>query len=483
MPEFRSMDDSRDSSDIAVEGDPHSATHTKPKRMRWPWFAVPTALLLGLVAFGIDRRANGNSGSQPSPTPDVPRAQSGRIVYSEAFAERAEIVIEPVQVREVLPRRRRSRAAGGLGGAAVRRGEPRRARARPGYANRSGAHRRGQHRAAARGRPSGACPWAFRDARDRGTRGAARCGGPYDVALHRRADQAGFETAVEVRWAYSKALLARERLRTARLVEEFTRGTVQSARLRVEAGDLSPLRLRMAEAAFAQATQSRREAARAYRAACRDVATRAGWPADDPIEPVGELAPTLVVDDVEGLVAQAMDEHPELAALAKEIDAARAASRAARRDAWPEPTLGGYLAREREPGTPFASVVGLVTVSVPLPLWRRNQRERAHAEARVRIAEAALATRRYEIEQALRRSADTLSTAAERVRAHARDVLPRFEENLALLQRSFEVGEIDIVEVAVGRQSFLEAQAAALDTWAEYLDALRELELAVGRSV
>jgi len=317
-----------------------------------------------------------------------------------------------------------------------------------------------------------------------GERGARRrAAGAYDVALHRRADQAGFETAVEVRWAYAKALLARERLRTARLVEEFTRGTVQSARLRVEAGDLSPLRLRMAEAAFAQATQSRREAARAYRAACRDTATRAGWPADDPIDPVGELAPTLVVDDVEGLVAQAMDEHPELAALAKEIDAARATSRAARRDAWPEPTLGGYLAREREPGTPFASVVGLVTVSVPLPLWRRNQRERAHAEARVRIAEAALATRRYEIEQALRRSADTLSTAAERVRAYARDVLPRFEENLALLQRSFEVGEIDIVEVAVGRQSFLEAQAAALDTWAEYLDALRELELAVGRSV
>ena len=317
-----------------------------------------------------------------------------------------------------------------------------------------------------------------------GERGARRrAAGAYDVALHRRLDEARFETHVEVRWAYAKALLARERLRTASLVEEFTQSTVRNAQVRVDAGDLPPLRLRMAEAAFSQATQARREAARVYRAACRDVATTAGWPSNDPIEPVGELSATLVVDGVDALVADALDDHPELVALSRETDSERAAFRAARRDAWPEPTLGVYVAREHEPGTPFASAVGLVTVSIPLPLWRRNQPERAYAEARVRIAEAALATRRYELDQAVRRSADKVSTAALRVRGYARDVLPRFEENLELLQRSFEVGEIDLVEVAVGRQSFLDAQVAALDTWAEYLDALRQLELAVGHEI
>jgi len=248
-----------------------------------------------------------------------------------------------------------------------------------------------------------------------GERGARRrAAGAYGVALRRRVDQSRFETAVHVRWGYASALLARARLRTADLVLDFSAGMVRGARVRVDAGDLSPLRLRIAEAALAQATQARREAARAYRAACRDLATRAGWPIEDPIEPVGTLDRTVTVRDVDALVAEALADHPELTALEHELRAARAAADAARRDGWPEPTLGGYLAREREPGTPFASAVGLVTVSLPLPLWRRNQGERARAEAQKRIAEAQLATRRYELEQSLRRSADALATAAAR---------------------------------------------------------------------
>lgn len=317
-----------------------------------------------------------------------------------------------------------------------------------------------------------------------GERGARRrAAGAYDVGLHRRLDQSRFETQVALRWAYASALLAKQRLHTATRVRDFTGSLVHTAKRQVEAGDLAPLRLRMAEASLAQATQARREAARVYRAACRQLATTAGWPAAEPIAPVGELGDVSSRLDADALVSEALERHPELVALAQELRAARAGLRAAKRDAWPEPTIGAYAAREHEPGSPFASRVGLITVSVPLPLWRRNQGPRAQAKAQLRIAEVALATRRYELEQELRRSIDAVQTAAARVQDYGRDVLPRFDENLELLQRAFELGEIDIIGVAVGRQSFFDAQAAALETWSDYLAAVRQLELAVGRPV
>ncbi|HWB80184.1 MAG TPA: hypothetical protein VG755_34700 [Nannocystaceae bacterium] len=61
--------------------------------------------------------------------------------------------------------------------------------------------------------------------------------------------------------------------------------------------------------------------------------------------------------------------------------------------------------------------------------------------------------------------------------------MPAFGANLDLLQRPFELGEIDIIEVSVGLQAFLDAQKAALDAWESYLVALRELELALGREL
>ncbi len=310
-----------------------------------------------------------------------------------------------------------------------------------------------------------------------------RAAGAYSVSLHRKLGQSRFETRIHVRSLFALAVLARERLDTAARIRDFTSSTVRHARARVDAGELSPLRLHMAEVALTQAIQAHLEAARAYRAACRDLATRAGWPATAPIEPVGSLAHPISAGAADALVSTALRDHPELVALESAVDAGEASIRAARRDAWPEPTLGGYVAREHPPGTPFADYVGLVTVSVPLPLWRRNQGERARADAALRVAQTELALRRYELTQRIHRMVDAVDTAAERVQGYQRDVLPVFGRNLDQLQRSFELGESDIVEVSVGRQAFLDAQKAALDTWEDYLVALRELELAIGREL
>ena len=59
-------------------------------------------------------------------------------------------------------------------------------------------------------------------------------------------------------------------------------------------------------------------------------------------------------------------------------------------------------------------------------------------------------------------------------------MLPQFESNLNALRRAYELGEIDLVSLASGRERFLEAQRDALTAQEDYFTALAELEHAVG---
>ena len=82
-----------------------------------------------------------------------------------------------------------------------------------------------------------------------------------------------------------------------------------------------------------------------------------------------------------------------------------------------------------------------------------------------------------------RRASKSLWSATRRLEAFGAEVLPRFEENLAALKRAYELGEIDILGLASGRERFLEAQRDALAAQDDYFTALAELEHAVGVDV
>ncbi|HEY6724373.1 MAG TPA: TolC family protein, partial [Polyangiaceae bacterium] len=60
------------------------------------------------------------------------------------------------------------------------------------------------------------------------------------------------------------------------------------------------------------------------------------------------------------------------------------------------------------------------------------------------------------------------------------EILPTFEKNLELLQKAFELGEIDILQVLVAQERFLDAQQDALQAFADYYGSWAELEAAVG---
>ena len=127
-----------------------------------------------------------------------------------------------------------------------------------------------------------------------------------------------------------------------------------------------------------------------------------------------------------------------------------------------------------------ANNVVIAFVSLPLPFASHNQAERAAARAEVSVITAQLTRADAEITAQVSRAHRAAIAAQARLRAYGDAVLPQFEENLTALRRAYELGAIDILGLASGRERFLAVQKDALTAQEDYFTALAELEHAVG---
>lgn len=310
-----------------------------------------------------------------------------------------------------------------------------------------------------------------------------KAGRSYREVLDRELTQVRWETHARVHYAYNMALVAKERARTAARTQAFAERLLEVASRREQAGEISRLRVKVAEGELAMARQNKLAADLSYRLAALHLAEMAGWPQGQLVTPIGELPEPLKVRDPEELIATVQREHPAIKAREAAVDLGQARVKSADRDRLPEPQLGLYAGRESEPGSGVDSRVGLVMVTLPLPFWKRNQAARAQTRADLSVAGVELENLKYVLALNARRAVDSLNTAAERVRTYSREVVPRFAENLSLLQRAFELGEVDIIEVFVARNNFLLIQNEAIDAYATYFEAMYTVETIVGAEV
>ena len=310
-------------------------------------------------------------------------------------------------------------------------------------------------------------------------------------AARRSAARAGIDLAraevLRVRWrvhreihdAFHTALVARAKLRAAQRVVQFAERFQQVAERRLAAGETSPLPVRLAESELAEARQARIAAEQDERAAVLSLKTASGWPVEQPLIVAGDLGTPTDAPPVARLVTLARAHDPVLKKRSAAVRRARALLTAARREPWPNPRLGIAYARESEPGGSPATI-WRGTFSVPIPVWQANRPERARAEAELEVARAALGTRQRTLDARVRQAAGAVDASAARVRLYTTKILPGFEKSLELVEKAFELGEIDATEVLVARERFLRSQRTALDAYEEYFRARGALEEAVG---
>jgi cobalt-zinc-cadmium efflux system outer membrane protein len=165
---------------------------------------------------------------------------------------------------------------------------------------------------------------------------------------------------------------------------------------------------------------------------------------------------------------------PDVRRAEAEVRQAEADLRLARSLTWPN------LALRAEQSTEEESHILLGGVRISLPLFNRGQGERATAAARLRRAQLELdIARQNAIADASGIYAQYLRqrAAADELRVHA---IPLLADNLRLVERSYEVGEIDLSEVLAIRRETLDARTRHLDRRREAAETAIDLESRAG---
>lgn len=288
-----------------------------------------------------------------------------------------------------------------------------------------------------------------------------------------------WEIRREVILAYRSAVVARERVVATEGIVRFTGEMLVISRRRLAAGDATVIDVRVAETDLAQAQQSKLAAEQELRTARVRLAEVTGWAIETPPSVPAGLGPLGAIPTLAAVMDLAQDRHPELRARRAMVSEAHARVELADREAWPMPVLGMQVAREGAAGSP-ANYIVLGTLGLPLPFWQLNQGERARRRVDEDVAQAEERATVRALQARIARAHAELVAAGERLSLFTSNVIPPFEESLALLRRGFEAGEISLLNIAVARERFFAARRDALAAYADYYRAFAELEFAAG---
>ena len=194
-------------------------------------------------------------------------------------------------------------------------------------------------------------------------------------------------------------------------------------------------------------------------------------------EVVGDLTPTTPPYSLQGLLG-AMPRRPHLASLESREQAATSRLALERAAAVPDVTVG--LNSAREGPQEFRERVTTLSVSIPLPFFRRNdaaigramtERDRAQIERRSALRDT---------EAQVRALWQRFQSLDARVKRLAGSVLARLDENLSLSTKAYRAGEIGILQLVVVNRQALDARRDYLEAVTEWIKTRVALEQAAG---
>jgi cobalt-zinc-cadmium efflux system outer membrane protein len=284
----------------------------------------------------------------------------------------------------------------------------------------------------------------------------------------------------DVLHAFSDMLVDQERVALAREIVSLTTEVLDAAEKLLEAGAVPQLDVFRANVELEKGKNRLVTEERNLGTAQRELALLVGRDAEQSIRAEGPLTFAAPPGALPVLQHVALERRPDLTAARAAVRAADAELALVRAEQYfPEVKVGLKYDEARDFDTTNRS--GLLTLSVPLPLFNRRQGDldRALADLKKQEAQVALAERRIEKEVA---SAYQQVLASSRVTdAYTRRILPDQDRNFRLLREGYNLGEFRLTDVFVGQREFIDAREAYLSAAAELNAAIAELYRALNR--
>ncbi|HEU4564714.1 MAG TPA: TolC family protein [Gemmatimonadaceae bacterium] len=318
------------------------------------------------------------------------------------------------------------------------------------------------------------------------------------AAQSERATEVGWEVRNDVAMAFYDLYQTEQTLevdrRTLRLVQDI-RQTAEAMYRVGEGRQADVLRAnveiaRMVEDTIRMATMRTAMAAR--------LAALLDRPADSPVgSPALPEFPDSV-PELATLLAQAADGRAMVKAGQREVEAAEAQSTLARREIWPDLTVGIQYGQSRvtmpagtdAEGMPMPAErrterMGSLMVGATLPIFARSRQLRMREEmtAMRRMAEADLASMRAETRGGVAQAHANLLRARRLAALYRTTVIPQAEATVQSSLAAYRVGSVDFMTLLDNRMAVNEYQQQLLALEAEEGKAWAELEMLVGREL
>jgi cobalt-zinc-cadmium efflux system outer membrane protein len=179
---------------------------------------------------------------------------------------------------------------------------------------------------------------------------------------------------------------------------------------------------------------------------------------------------------------QAIARRPDRQLVALGIDRAGAEIKLARAEKWEDWTVGFDYSRsvgkfDAPIGTKTDNFLG-VGVSIPLPFWNRNQGRVSEAQATQQRAEAELKALDLRISTEAQTAENQMRRLLDILRQYREESIKLAEENIALLQKGYADGLVNITAVIQAQQQLTELRQSYLEALADFIRAKTEWETA-----
>jgi cobalt-zinc-cadmium efflux system outer membrane protein len=277
----------------------------------------------------------------------------------------------------------------------------------------------------------------------------------YGEALH--------ESARELMALWVDWLVAERARELAESSVQSMRASLDTVDKRVRAGDASKLEMSIARAELAEQRRLDNDAKTQATTAWARLSTR--FPGVKR-QVMALPAPLLIGEDAAAWRDRILAQSDELKVIQAQMQMAQAHAERARADKIPDPTLGGYTASEVGGNERIYGVM----LSVPIPGGARDARN-ARAIAVLEVSRREVEFKQRELETAIASAVATARGAYDSLQI-TNEGAAAMQENAALMQRAYTLGEADLQDLLLARRqataainNALQAQAAALQAY------------------
>lgn len=207
-------------------------------------------------------------------------------------------------------------------------------------------------------------------------------------------------------------------------------------------------------------------------------------PADQPLSLPAPLPYQPVEPDREQLLAELSQTSPELSGLNYTARSAAYGEKLARRDNWPDLTLGVQYIDTDDAIMPTSDsgkdpLIG--TVSINLPLWPgKNSARIREAAYRKNAAWLTLEGRQRSLEADIKKSLFKLRDAERQIGLYQNGLIPKAEQTLAVTQQDYESGRLEFLNLIDAQRQLLEFELNLARARADHLNARAELSKQTG---